>query len=242
MAYNVYQNDELIAEGIENKEYAAEGLKPNTEYSFSVSEVIGDKESERSEPIIVITKFSDVASVVVSPKTNNLEVGATRNLTASVEPSTAKQDVSWSSSDEGIATVSNGTITAIAAGTATITVTAEGVSDTATVVVVQPVESVTIAPKTATLEIGETQQLATTVSPSNASNSSVSYESSATGVASVNSSGLVTAIAAGTATITVTTTDGNKTDTSVITVSAPEPEPEPEEPPEEPTDPEAGEG
>ncbi|GGN59337.1 Ig-like domain-containing protein [Oceanobacillus indicireducens] len=137
MPYNVYQDEELIAEAIEDKEYTVEGLTPNTEYSFSVSEVIGDKESEKAT-VMVKTKYSDVESVSVSPKTNNLEVGATRNLTAKVEPSTAKQDVSWSSSDEDVATVSNGTVTAVSTGTATITVSAEGISDTATVNVIEP--------------------------------------------------------------------------------------------------------
>ena len=140
MPYNIYQDNELIAEGIEEKEYSVTGLSPNTEYSFSVSEVIGDKESERSEPILITTKYSDVESVTISPKTNNLEVGATRNLTAAIEPSTAKQDVTWSSDSESIATVSNGTVTAVSAGTATITVTAEGQSDTATVNVTEPDE------------------------------------------------------------------------------------------------------
>lgn len=138
MPYNVYQDGELIAEGIESKEYTVEGLTPNTEYSFSVSEVIGEKESERSEPVIVKTKYSDVESVTVSPKTNNLEVGATRKLNATVEPSAAKQDVTWSSSDDEVATVENGTVTAIGVGTATITATAENKSDTATVNVTEP--------------------------------------------------------------------------------------------------------
>jgi|SRR5690625_886401 len=230
MLYNVYQGNELIAEGIEGKEYTVDGLTPNTEYSFSVSEVIGDKESEKSDPVTITTKYSDVASVAVSPKNNNLDVGATRKLTATVEPSTAKQDVAWSSSDENVATVSNGIVTAIGVGTGTITVAAEGKSDTSTVNVTQPVESVTIAPKTATLEIDETQQLTSTVLPSNVSDKSVSYASNANDVATVNNSGLVTSIAEGSATITVTTADGNKTDASVITVNAPvEPKPDPEE-------------
>ncbi len=139
MAYNIYQDGNLIAEGIEKKEYTVEDLTPNTEYSFSVSEVIGDNESEKSDPVTVTTDYSDVASVVVAPKTNNLEVGATRNLTATVEPSTAKQDVIWSSDNVDFATVGgDGTVTAIAEGTATITVTADGESDTATVNVTEP--------------------------------------------------------------------------------------------------------
>lgn len=137
MAYNVYQGDELILT-TEDKECTVEGLTPNTEYSFSVSEVIGDNESERSDTVTITTDYSPVASVTVAPKTNNLEVGATRSLTATVEPSTAKQDVTWSTSEEGVATVSNGTVTAIAEGTATITATAEGQTDTATVNVTEP--------------------------------------------------------------------------------------------------------
>ncbi len=137
MAYNVYQDDELILT-TEDKECTVDGLTPNTEYSFSITEVIGDKESEKSDPVTITTKYSDVDSVTVSPKTNNLEVGATRSLTAKVEPDTAKQDVTWSSGDDEIATVENGTVTAIAEGEATITVTAEGQSDTATVNVTEP--------------------------------------------------------------------------------------------------------
>ncbi len=82
-----------------------------------------------------------------------------------------------------------------------------------------PVTGVTIAPTTVTLGAGATQQLTPTVLPSNATNKSVSYSSNNTGVATVNASGLVTAVANGTATITVTTAEGNKTSTALITVS-----------------------
>ena len=138
MAYNIYQDDEKIAT-IDTKEYEVTGLKPNTSYSFSVSEVIGDKESEKSEPVTVTTKHSDVASVAVSPKTNNLETGATRQLNATVEPSTAKQDVTYTSDNDAVATVdSSGLVTAVAEGKATITVKAEDKTDTATVNVTDP--------------------------------------------------------------------------------------------------------
>jgi uncharacterized protein YjdB len=82
-----------------------------------------------------------------------------------------------------------------------------------------PVTGVAIAPTAVTLGAGATQQLTPTVLPSNATNKSVSYSSNNTGVATVNASGLVTAVANGTATITVTTADGNKTSTALITVS-----------------------
>ncbi len=138
MAYNVYKGDTLIAEKIKEKEYTVEGLEPNTEYSFSVSEVIGDKESEKAN-VTVTTKYSDVTSVTVSPKTNNLEIGSTRQLSATVAPATAKQDVSYGTSDKGIATVdASGLVTAVSEGQATITVTAEDKTDTATVNVTAP--------------------------------------------------------------------------------------------------------
>lgn len=82
------------------------------------------------------------------------------------------------------------------------------------------VTGVTVSPTTATLNVGGTQQLTATVAPSNATNKTVSWSSSNTAVATVNTSGLVTAIGAGTATITVTTQDGNRTATSVITVTS----------------------
>jgi len=139
MTYNIYQDDELIKENVKEKEYTVEGLTPNTEYSFSISEVIGKNESEKSEAITVTTKYSDVTSVEVTPKTNNLDVEATRQLNATVKPSTAKQDVTYTSNADEIATVSDsGLVTAISEGEATITVTADGKSDTATINVTEP--------------------------------------------------------------------------------------------------------
>lgn len=139
MPYNVYQDGDLIAEAIEEKEYIVEGLAPNTEYSFSVSEVIGENESDQSDTVTVTTNYSDVESVAVSPKTNNLEVGATRQLNVTVTPSTARQDVLYSSSDNEIATVdTNGLVTAISIGQVTITVIAENATDTSTVNVTEP--------------------------------------------------------------------------------------------------------
>ena len=83
-----------------------------------------------------------------------------------------------------------------------------------------PVTGVSVSPVSAKINIGGTQQLTPTVSPSNASNKNVSYTSSDPSVASVNSSGLVTGIKAGNTTITVTTVDQAKTATSSITVAS----------------------
>ena len=81
------------------------------------------------------------------------------------------------------------------------------------------VTSVALNVQTATLAVGGTQQLIPTVSPSNASNQAVTWTSSNSSVASVNASGLITGVAAGTATITVSTNDQSKTATCAVTVS-----------------------
>ncbi len=70
-----------------------------------------------------------------------------------------------------------------------------------------------------TISIGATVDLNETVSPSNATNKSVTWSSSNNNVATVSSSGLVTAVAAGSATITVTTVSGSKTATCGVTVN-----------------------
>lgn len=82
------------------------------------------------------------------------------------------------------------------------------------------VTSVSVSPASETLTVNATRQLVATISPSNASNQNVSWTSSNTAVATVNVTGLVTAVGAGSAVITVTTQDGNKTATSTITVQS----------------------
>lgn len=96
----------------------------------------------------------------------------------------------------------------------------EKLSDAVTVTT--PVTGVSLNQTSATMEIGATLQLTATVSPSNATNKAVTWSSSNSTAASVDSNGLVTALAAGSATITVRTNDGSKTATCNVTVNATE--------------------
>ncbi|WP_406683672.1 polysaccharide lyase family 7 protein [Seonamhaeicola sp. MEBiC1930] len=80
------------------------------------------------------------------------------------------------------------------------------------------VSSVTITPENVDLIVGNTKQLSASVIPATASNLGVSYNSSNSAIASVDSNGLVTAISEGNAVITVTTDDGSFTDTSLVNV------------------------
>lgn len=78
---------------------------------------------------------------------------------------------------------------------------------------------VTLNKTSTTLSIGGTEQLTATITPSNATNKTVTWSSNNTNIATVSSTGLITAKAAGNATITVTTQDGNKTATCTVTVT-----------------------
>jgi uncharacterized protein YjdB len=145
-----------------------------------------------------------------------LSVGDSYTLVATVLPENAtNKNVSWSSSAPGVASVSNGLVTALASGSATITVTTQDGAKTAyctvTVVVpVVPVTGVTLDRATLALAPGDSYALVATALPENATNKNVTWSSSAPGVASV-SNGIMTGVADGTAIITVTTQDGGHT-------------------------------
>lgn len=90
MPYNIYQDDELIAEKVKEKSFKVTGLKPDTTYTFGVSEVIGSKESSRAT-VTVKTKAISVESIEMTPKNMNATAGAegSRSLRATVSPENA---------------------------------------------------------------------------------------------------------------------------------------------------------
>jgi uncharacterized protein YjdB len=163
--------------------------------------------------------------VSLNKTSTTLAIGGTETLTATVLPASANQSVTWSSSSTSVARVSDaGVVTAVSAGTATITATTEDGGFRATcAVTVAPadiaVTGVSLSHTTLSLKPNATQQLTATIAPTTATNKNVTWSSSNTSVATVSATGLVTAKTAGTATITVTTQDGNKTATCVVTVS-----------------------
>ena len=211
-------------------------VKSGSGITLSVYSPNGTKESDLSGTYTVsngatttITGGSSsvpVASVSLDKTSLSLNTGDSSTLTATVYPTNAtNQNVSWSSSNTSVATVNNGTVTAVAAGTATITVTTEDGNKTAScsVTVTNPnvaVTSVGLDKTSLSLNTGDSSTLTATVYPTNATNQNVSWSSSNTSVATVNN-GTVTAVAAGTATITVTTADGNKTASCSVTVTNP---------------------
>jgi len=167
-----------------------------------------------------------VTSVSVSPTIADLYVGTAKYLSAIIVPANpVNKNVSWSSSDTSVATVdTTGLVTGVAVGSATITVTTQDGSFTATSIATVsniPVTGVKVSPTTASVNVGSTKQLTATISPYNAFDQNVSWSSSDTSVATVDTTGLVTGVAVGSAVITVTTEDGGFTATSNIAVSEP---------------------
>lgn len=195
-------------------------------FNFTVK-ATNDGGSDSKELSITIGEQTNVPvnHVLLNKTSTTLTVGNTETLTATVEPANAtNKAVTWSSDNSGVATVSNGVVTAVTPGTATITVTAQGdstksASCTVTVTAAAvPVTGVTLNKTSTSLYVGDTETLTATVAPDNATNKNVTWSTSDANVATVEN-GVVTAVSAGTATITVTTEDGGKTATCTITVS-----------------------
>ncbi len=162
----------------------------------------------------------EVASVTLDKTALPLLVGASAQLTATVQPADAEDPtVKWETSDVKVATVENGLVKAVSVGEAVVTAKAGGQSATCKVTVSPvPVESVTLDKMALTLEIGASETLTATVAPDNATDKSVTWSSSDAKVATVEG-GVVRAVAAGTAQITAKA--GEATASCTVTVEAP---------------------
>ena len=154
-------------------------------------------------------------SITLDKSEISLEVTQTAELTATVLPVyTTDKTVFWLSSNDAVATVDeNGLVTAIAVGEAIITATtADGSNLSATCkVTVEPTlaESITLSQTEISLKTTETATLVATILPELTTNKTVAWKSSDESIATVDTNGLVTAIAVGEAIITATTNDGS---------------------------------
>ncbi len=166
------------------------------------------------------TPTTVIPSGVTLGKTSlTLTTGQTAALTTTISPSNAtNKSVTWSSSNTAVATVdANGKVTAKSTGNATITVKTVSGAKTATcaVTVKNPIVAVTGISITQNSEkiyldayAREKKQLTCNVQPSNATNKSVTWASSNTGIATVDANGNITAVNPGVVTITAKTSDG----------------------------------
>lgn len=162
--------------------------------------------------IVTVAKQVIAAEYIELNKTcEQLKVGETVTLTATIKPDDATdKTVTWITSDASVAKVDNGVVTAMKVGNATITAKAGDKSATCSISVVPtPVTSVTLDKTSVTLKAGETVSLTATVKPDDATNKTVTWNSSNESVATVDQTGNVTAKSIGNATINATANDGS---------------------------------
>ena len=151
----------------------------------------------------------------------------TATVKATVLPKdTNNKKLTWTSSDERIATVNRkGRVKGIQPGTVTITAASAEVPEVTGSIDVQVVRlarSAAFAQKEYDVILGQTVQLAVAVSPEDTTDKSVTYKSNNPKKVSVDENGVVTALAAGKATITATTADGSRRQaTTVVKVIVP---------------------
>lgn len=141
--------------------------------------------------------------------TLRLPVGGTETLAYEVTPSYAIYEVSWESDASDVVSVSNGRLEAKKSGTAHITVTTDnGKSATCEVIVPPEPTAMAIEPNKLELAAGKSRTLSYSFTPDDAATRSLTWESDAPNIASVNQQGVVTANAEGTARISAKTANG----------------------------------
>ena len=159
------------------------------------------------------------AGIRLTKTSAELDEGETLELFYKLEPSDATtQGVVWASDNTDVATVDeDGLVTAVKAGTATITVSVKGqpeIKATCTITVKSSsiaVTKLTLSESSAEVSVGKTLTLSCTIEPSNATNKELIWSSSDETIATVDAQGVVTGVKAGTVTITV----ASKSDPSV---------------------------
>lgn len=164
----------------------------------------------------------DIESIIMTNSDVTMTVGNTTTLSFVVNPQNASQKgLTWSSSNEGVATVDDGNVKAVSEGTATITVmTPKGIKATCNVTVGEvEVQAITLSASSSSIKVGKTTQIEAKVTPATANSDDLDWSSSNADIASVDSNGNVTGLKAGSTTITCTAPNGKRA-TCNITVTA----------------------
>lgn len=225
----VYKAGVKIAEGaLGTKLTSIAGIAAGTSVAdgdYQAAYTDGVTESDKVDVPAFTVPIINVSGITMNDAIN-MQVGENQTLNIEVQPANATDKTfSISSDNPTVAEVDEeGTILPHKAGTANITVTSTDGGKTATTKVtvtdkVVNVTGVTMSQQTGTMKVGDTKSITGTVTPDNATNSAVSYSSSNATVATVDSDGLITAIAEGTADIIATSVDGGFTGKVSLTVN-----------------------
>ncbi|MDO5519055.1 MAG: glycosyl hydrolase [bacterium] len=177
-------------------------------------------DTDKTDKTVAVTKVS------LNKTSVKLDKGKTVKLTASILPTNAtNKNVTWSTSNSKVATVKNGVVTAVAPGTATITVTTKDGNKKATCKVTVnavKVKKLTLSQSKLTLISGKTKTLKVTkVTPNDATVKSVTWKTSNSKVAKVSSKGKVTAVGVGKAYIYAVAKDGSKVSAKCTVIVTP---------------------
>lgn len=163
-----------------------------------------------------------VTGMTLEKKSIEVEKGKTEAINAIIKPENAtRKGITWTSSNANVATVTNGVVKGISAGTATITATTKdgGFTDTCEVTVTQnAVTGVRISEKLIDLGMGYKKQITATVMPDDATDKSVEWTSENPEIATVSDNGTITGKSYGRTVVTATTTDGGYTAKCVVRV------------------------
>lgn len=181
----------------------------------------GDKEASCS--VTVKKHIVAVTSITLNKSELPLVKGASETLVATVKPDDATdKTVSWSSSNTDVASVDQtGKVTALAGGSAVITAKAGEKEATCAVTVTVPVESISLDKTSITLVEEQSTVITATVKPDDASDKTVTWSSNNPNVATVDQTGVVTAVGVGNAIITARIGDKAATCQVVVTQKTP---------------------
>ena len=176
------------------------------------SATITAKAGDKTATCAVTVVATPVASVILNKTTASLKAGETVTLTATVKPDDATdKTVTWSTSDNSVAVVSGGVVTAKGLGTAVITAAAGGKSASCAITVIPtPVLSVSLNKSSVKLLVGEYEQLYVLILPSDATEKTVVWSTLDETVAIVDKAGKIKAIGKGETVIVAQSTDGGK--------------------------------
>lgn len=174
-------------------------------------------------PLILCSCFEkEVQSIELNESDVTMTVGDSLGITAKILPEDAKtKSLDWTSSDNKIVTVSDGTLKAKSAGTAVVTAKAENeIKATCNITVTdKEVTSITLSSANVSVKEGKKIQLTAKTQPSDAPSGVLEWSSSDDEIAIVNSEGFVTGVKSGIASITCKSQNGKEASCTVTVKS-----------------------
>lgn len=182
--------------------------------------VTATTDNDLSATAAVVVKAKEILpeSVVLSSKSLQMKVGDTISLTATVMPENATYGLTWYTTNQDVATVEGGNVTAIGEGESVVSVkTQNGLEATCTVSVAKSIvmpQAISLSVESLELKEGESQTISASVTPSDAEYV-LAWTSSNVAVATIQD-GTVTGISAGECTVTATTDNGLSATTTVV--------------------------